>query len=179
MVNPLHEKIVLGEHSVSLISLFFSYYFNDNSNIKCLALVDMLQHIIKIVRILCFGFQLDYGKTPYIFCIIHSFINDFTRNGVVTFSCFIIISLYIAYKRPIAFARNHRKYRGYLYFFIVLYIASFILISLNEAIFFKYTEDEMRARNNCFAGYRYKLYQYILISPIPNIVFIVPAMVCS
>jgi len=62
---------------------------------------------------------------------------------------------------------------------IILFISSFIIFSLYEPIFNKYTPQEMEIRNNCHAAYRYKSYQYILISPLPNIIFIFPAMYCA
>jgi len=179
MPTATQENIALAEHIVSFISLIVAYIFNENSNIKCIVFINMLQHIIKIIRIIFFGFDLDYSKTNIWFCIIHSFINDFSRNAVVTFSCVLIFSLYYAYKRPVSFSKNHKKYRRYIYTFVVLFISSFILISLKESIFNQYTPQEMQSRNNCSDAYKYKFYQFLLISPLPNVLFIFPAMFCA
>jgi hypothetical protein len=181
MINTWNEKIAFGEHIASVISLIVAYIFNDNTNIKCMAIIDLIQHIMQIVRFVSFDFDLDYSKTKnnLWFCILHSFVNDFSRNAEVTFSCFLILTLYYAYKRPISYSKYYKKYRGYIHMLIILFISSFIIFSLYEPIFNKYTPQEMEIRNNCHAAYRYKSYQYILISPLPNIIFIFPAMYCA
>jgi len=174
-MNTWSEKIAFGEHIASIISLIVAYIFNDNTNIKSMAFVDIIQHIMQIIRLLI-GFDLDYSKTNLWFCILHSFINDFSRNAEVTFSCLLILTLYYAYKRPLFYSNIYKKYRVYINTLIMLFIGSFIFFSLYEPIFNKYTPEEMEIRNNCHAAYRYKFYQYILISPISNLIFIFPAM---
>lgn len=37
----------------------------------------------------------------------------------------------------------------------------------------------MQSRNNCSDAYKYKFYQFLLISPLPNVLFIFPAMFCA
>jgi len=66
-----------------------------------------------------------------------------------------------------------------VYLFIVGYIGAFVLTALYEPLFAPYTPAQLENRHNCSSAYRYKLYQYVLTSPINNLPFILPAIYCT
>jgi len=84
-ISKTKEFIALFEHIVSFICTWLTMYLNNNSNIQFLALMNMWQHFIKILRIMIYGFQLE--NAPNWFCIFHSFMNYFSNNCVLLLSC--------------------------------------------------------------------------------------------
>jgi len=85
MITKTQETIALIEHICSLFSTWITMYFNNNTNIKFLAFMDMLQHLIKIIRIYVYSFELV--GAPTWFCNVHAFFNYFSHNSVITLSC--------------------------------------------------------------------------------------------
>ncbi|KAL6628306.1 hypothetical protein U3516DRAFT_521629, partial [Neocallimastix sp. 'constans'] len=177
MITTTQETTALIEHFLSLFSTWITMYFNNNTNIQVLAFMDMLQHVIKIIRIYVYNFELE--DAPTWFCNVHAFFNYFSHNCVISLSCVIIFNLYAAIKYPIPFSKYHKKIRPWVYLFIVGYIGAFVLTALYEPLFLPYTPAQLENRHNCSSAYRYKLYQYVLTSPINNLPFILPAIYCT
>jgi len=93
-MKKFQEIVLLIIHILSFISEGLLYYINKNSTIKLLCIFDIIQHLLKIFRILIFGYLFD--KSSLCICIIHSFINNFTNNGSLVMSClYIFFYLYI------------------------------------------------------------------------------------
>ncbi|ORY30415.1 hypothetical protein LY90DRAFT_673810 [Neocallimastix californiae] len=176
-ISKTKEFIALFEHIVSFICTWLTMYLNNNSNIQFLALMNMWQHFIKILRIMIYGFQLE--NAPNWFCIFHSFMNYFSNNCVLLLSCYIIYNLYAAMKHPLYYAKYHIIIRPYVFLFITIYIGIFILASLYEPIFTPYSQTEISQRHNCSSAYRYRFYQYFLTSPLISLHFIILAIYCS
>jgi len=177
MVDLVKEKIVLIEHIISFICTLLTIYFNSNFNIQYLAFMCMLQHVIKIIRIGGFGFEMN--GSPLWFCNVHFFVNHFTNNILVIIGFFIIFYLYVAIKYPNHYAKYNKKMRPYVIIISVVYSAIFNLLALYEPIFLKYTEEEIASRHNCVTAYRYRLYQFILGSSVIEIGFIFASIYCA
>jgi hypothetical protein len=94
-------------------------------------------------------------------------------------ACFIIFNLYAALKHPLYFAKYHKKIRPYAYIFTIVYIGIFIFASLFEPIFRPYSDEEIANRHNCSSAYRYRLYQYLLTSPLISIPFSIFSVYCT
>eukprot|EP00833_Pecoramyces_ruminatium_P005162 jgi/Orpsp1_1/1179194/evm.model.c7180000068372.1 len=176
-ISKFQEILALTEHIISFACTWITMYSNRNSNIQFLALMDMWQHFVKIFRILFYGFELK--GAPIWFCVFHSFLNYFSHNCVIILSCFIIYNLYFAMKHPLYFAKYNKKIRPYVFFFTMVYISIFVSAALYEPVFQTYSDEEIKNRNNCSSAYRYRLYQYLLTSPLISIHFTLIAIYCT
>jgi len=85
MISKAKEIIAFIEHILSLIGTIVTIYINKNSNIQFLAFMNMWQHIIKIIRIMIYGFELL--NAPVWFCNLHAFFNYFSNNAVILIVC--------------------------------------------------------------------------------------------
>ncbi|OUM63326.1 hypothetical protein PIROE2DRAFT_10167 [Piromyces sp. E2] len=77
------------------------------------------------------------------------------------------------------FRKYYRKYRFLIYLFIIIYTASYTFVSLYEPLLGKYSKEYIADKENCSSGYRSKLYQYVLNSPVFNIPFSITAFIFS
>jgi len=93
MVSKLQEIISLMLNLLSFICECLLYCINNNSHIKLLCLYDLVHHLVKVIRIIIFGYELV--GSPLWFCLSFSFINHFTHNGSLIMSCMYISILYI------------------------------------------------------------------------------------
>jgi len=176
MVDPVRENIVLVEHVLSFICTIITIYFSNNFNIQFLASMSMIQHFIKIVRIMVYGFELK--GSPLWFCRVHAFVNHFSNNILVIITCIIILNLYVALKYPNYFVRYNKKMRPFVVIFSTIYTAIFTLGAFYEP-FTKYTEEDVASKHNCSTAYRDKFYQYLLASPLTDIEFIIVSVYCT
>jgi len=85
MVTPTLEALALIEHFLSLFGDIFTYYFNVNSEILFLCVLNMGQHILKISRIIFSGFALENSSNFN--CYINAFLNFFTMNSSFSAAC--------------------------------------------------------------------------------------------
>lgn len=177
MITKNQEIAALLVHILSLMGDCLTTYFNNNMNIKFLSIMDIGQHLTKIIRIIIFGFGLEHS--PAWFCYLHSFLNHFTHNSALTLSCFVIFNLYAAIVYPLFFSKYHKVIRPYVYIFTMVYNAIFILIALYEPLFIGYSLKRIENSHNCSSGYRYRLYQYILTSATSNLPFSISAVICT
>jgi len=95
MITKYQEILALMLHSLSLICECLVYYINKNLNIKFLCIYDIAQHLLKIFRILIFGYE--FIGTPKWICILHSFFNHFTHDGSIIMSCLYLFSILYLY----------------------------------------------------------------------------------
>jgi len=176
-VSAALEAIALIEHFLSLFGDIFTFYFNTNSEILFLCLMNMGQHLLKIVRILFLGFALN--DVPPSSCYIHAFINQFTMFTSLAAGCLLIFTLYGAVAHPMFFSKHYMNYRPYTYGFIMVYTALHVFIGLWEPIFIGYDQKHIDELPNCGCGLRDKLYQYLFGSVCFTLPFTIPAVYCS
>jgi len=86
MVSPILERIVIIEHTLSLVGVFLTLYFNNNPEIIFMCILNMCQHILKLIRFVIFGFTFGNTVNPII-CYFHSFFNNFTLNSSLAAAC--------------------------------------------------------------------------------------------
>eukprot|EP00833_Pecoramyces_ruminatium_P008520 jgi/Orpsp1_1/1182552/evm.model.c7180000081738.1 len=177
MISKYQEIGALAVHIASFVGDLLTAYFNNNMNIKVLSLMDIGQHITKIIRILMYGFALE--GSPAWFCYLHSFFNHFTHNCALTLSCFVIFNLYAAIVYPFFFSKYQNIIRPYVYTFTIIYNAICIVAALYEPLFIGYTVERIESSHNCSSGYRYRLYQYVLTSSTSNLPFSIFAIICT
>ncbi|ORX75616.1 hypothetical protein BCR32DRAFT_285032 [Anaeromyces robustus] len=177
MINKYQEIAALIIHILSFLGDSFTLYFNNNGNIKFLSVLDMGQHLTKMVRIYLYGFAME--ASPTWFCYLHSFLNHFTHNSSLTLSCFVIYNLYTAIVHPILFSKYQKIVCPYFYIFTIIYNALFTLMALYEPLFIHYSIEQINNSHNCSSGYRYRLYQFLLTSATPNLPFTLTAIFCT
>eukprot|EP00833_Pecoramyces_ruminatium_P004923 jgi/Orpsp1_1/1178955/evm.model.c7180000067370.1 len=177
MISKAKEYIALAEHILSLIGIILTIIINKNSDVQFLAFMNMWEHLTKIIRILVYGFELI--NAPVWFCNLHSFLNHFSCNAVFLAASFLIFNLYISIKYPKYCSKYNKTFRPLEYAFIILYCGSFAFSSLYEPLFQHYSPEQIHERYNCSSAYRYRLYQYLLDSPLIGIPFIIIAVYCT
>jgi len=177
MIDPVKENFALVEHFFSFVCTIVTIYFNNNSNVQFLALMSMIQHFVKIIRIYFFGFELK--GSPVWFCNLHAFINHFSNNILVIITCFIILHLYVAIKYPDHYIKYNKRMRPYVFLSSILYTASFTLAAFFKPIFIGYSAEEIASRTNCSTAYRDRFYQFILGSSVTHIEFIFISIYCT
>ncbi|ORX78097.1 hypothetical protein BCR32DRAFT_270259 [Anaeromyces robustus] len=177
MITKTQETIALVEHIIAFFCDLATVFFNNNTNIKFLCFIDIGQHIIKIIRIVIYGFALI--SSPPWFCYFHFFVNHFTHNSFISLACIVIFNLYAAIIHPASFSKYQGKIRPYIYIFVIIYTSIFVLAALYEPLILKYSVKHINESHNCSSAYRYKLYQYLLTSPITNLPFTIPAIICT
>jgi len=123
MITKNQEIAALLVHILSLMGDCLTTYFNNNMNIKFLSIMDIGQHLTKIIRIIIFGFGLEHS--PAWFCYLHSFLNHFTHNSALTLSCLYVFIIYIYMK----------LFNKYIYF-VFLYITNLTFIFFFIFFFF-------------------------------------------
>ncbi|ORX82477.1 hypothetical protein BCR32DRAFT_292634 [Anaeromyces robustus] len=177
MITKTQETIALVEHIIAFFCDLCTIFFTNNTNIQMLCVFDISQHIIKVARIIIYGFALI--NSPPWFCYLHYFVNCFSHNITHITACILIFNLYAAIKHPDSFSKYHLIFRSHIYIFVILYTAIFSLTALYEPLILKYSVKHINESHNCSSGYRYKLLQYILTSPIIDLPFTLPAIYCT
>jgi len=169
MITVFQEFSALFLHFLSLVGDLATMYINNNNEVVLLSIVNAIQHIVKILRIISYGFLMV--NSPSWFCYFHSFINSYTNNTTITLSCLIIFILFTALIFPGFYSDNYYKYKAKIYYFIFSYNAFFGIINLYEPIIKGYSSKHIAESYNCSSGYRHRLYQFILGSSIFNLPF--------
>jgi len=177
MITAFKEYCILLIHFISLAGDLATIYFNNNNEIILLGLVNSVQHLTKILRIIGYGFLMV--DSPSWFCYLYSFINSYTNNTTLTISCLIIFVLFAALFFPGYYSDNYYKIKPTIYGFVFIYNGIFALISLYEPLIMGYSSKYIAESFNCSSGYRHRLYQFILGSSIFNIPFNFIAIVCT
>ncbi|ORX48153.1 hypothetical protein BCR36DRAFT_329773 [Piromyces finnis] len=178
MDSPILERITIIEHTLSLVGVILTLYFNSNPEIIFLCSVNMCQHLLKIIRLVVYGFEIKKPVNPLI-CYIHSFCNNFTLNISLTAACLLIFTLYAAIFHNKIFSRYYKQYRFFIYLFIIIYTTSYIFAALYEPIIMGYSKEHIEEYSNCTTGYRYRLYQFVFISSVFNLPFTITTFFCS
>ncbi|ORX83935.1 hypothetical protein BCR32DRAFT_291683 [Anaeromyces robustus] len=177
MISKNLEITALIVHILSFLGDTATIYFNNNIEVKFLCILNGCQHLLKIYRILVYGFALL--NAPNWFCYLHGIINAFTNEASITTSCLIVFTLYIALIFPLFYSEHYRKKRPLILAFVVIYNLSYTIFILYEPLVVGYSAEYLAEAENCSSAYRNHLYQYVMGSPLFNLPFNILTIFCT
>jgi len=177
MVTPTLEALALIEHFLSFFGDCFTFYFNVNSEILFLCILNMSQHVLKITRIIFNGFMMENASK--FTCYYNAFFNFFSMNASLSAACLLIYTLYAAMVHPLFFSKYYKRLRPYIYIFIIVYTAIYCFVPVYEPVIIGYDSKYISEQSNCSSAYRSKFYQYLFGSSFFNLPFTLPVIYCS
>jgi len=129
MITIIQKISSLILHILSFICECLVLYINKNSHIKLLCIYDIAQHLLKIIRIVIFGYE--FIGSPLWICILYSFTYHFTHNGSLIISCmyiniyiYIFFFFFLIYINQLLYIKN----KNIMYIYIYLIYLSFLFI---------------------------------------------------
>jgi len=132
MITIIQKISSLILHILSFICECLVLYINKNSHIKLLCIYDIAQHLLKIIRIVIFGYE--FIGSPLWICILYSFTYHFTHNGSLIISCmyiniyiyifFFFFFFFLIYINQLLYIKN----KNIMYIYIYLIYLSFLFI---------------------------------------------------